>query len=432
MFSFSEINSEQKKPLDYKIEKAIEAIYKGFEKSRHQTAIAFSGGKDSTVLWHIIRTYFPDKRPYIIFGNTGIEFPESLKFARDLGERWGGKYFREAQPDKLEKDGLKYQAQQEVLRYFEETWQLGKILKEDGKLKSTEILDRLCPKKLYADFTRRRLIWKKGMVKNYWWCVDQYGYPILGKAASKLTARRINIDCFLKYSHTTSEKDELKEYYGLLRQVKMSNHCCSILKKEPFEKMHEALDVDVIFKGLMAEESRMRRINFATRGYLFESSRPYLENDPFYHCNPLSIWTDADIWEYIRRFQVPYSPLYDIEYQDKNGATCKIKRNGCIACATDIAFKNNHLAALRQTHPHAWKTFMQRGLGAELMKLQQYQSNGLLNLLNVYEDVETALQMRPCAFDEIGRHINQTKLTQGGYDAELQGETDQLTWDDVL
>lgn len=58
---FKEIIEEQKKPLPCKIEKAVEAIRKGFSLSKHHTALAFSSGKDSTVLWHLIRTYCPEQ-----------------------------------------------------------------------------------------------------------------------------------------------------------------------------------------------------------------------------------------------------------------------------------------------------------------------------------------------------------------------------------
>lgn len=98
--SYKQLAKEQKKQLDYKIEKAVEAIGEGFKASKHRAAIAFSGGKDSTALWHLIRTYFPDKHPAIIFGNTGVEYPESLLFARKLGKEWGGDDFYEARPQK--------------------------------------------------------------------------------------------------------------------------------------------------------------------------------------------------------------------------------------------------------------------------------------------------------------------------------------------
>jgi 3'-phosphoadenosine 5'-phosphosulfate sulfotransferase (PAPS reductase)/FAD synthetase len=413
--SFSEISKEQKKDLDYKIEVAAREIERGFSVSKHHAAIAFSGGKDSTVLWHLIRTYFPDKQYYIIFGNTGVEFPESLKFARKLGEEWGGEDFYEAQPEKLKADELKYQAQKEVLEWVEKTGQLDKVLKADGKLKATKTLQKICPPEMMEDFRDRNLIWRKGTQKNYFWCVDQYGYPILGKALSgKLTARRINIDCFLKYSNSASEDEELLEYYELLKEVKISNHCCAILKKEPSERLQAELNVDVIFKGLMASESQMRNLNFATRGYLFKSSRKHCGD--FYHCQPLAIWTDDDIWEYIHRYNVPYSPLYDIEYEDEKGNTVKIKRNGCVGCATDIAFKNNHMAALRKTHPKLWQGYMLKtGLGDEIMKLHKVKGNKI-SKMDYFKNSEQLAEVSPCAFDDI--NIAQTQLTLSEYDSE--------------
>lgn len=236
-FTFKEVIEEQKKPLEYKIQKAVEAIDEAFQLSKSAVGVAFSGGKDSTVLWHLIRTHFPDARYHVIFGNTTVEFPESLKFARELGQKWANDHveFHEVLPGRLEEDGLKYEAQKEVLEWLVETGNIGEVLKEDGKLKSTAALEKQATPEMWEDFERRKLVWKKGTMKSFNWCVDQYGYPILGKAASKLTARRINIDCFLRFSKSESEKPETLEYYELIRHVKTSNHCCAILKKEPSE-----------------------------------------------------------------------------------------------------------------------------------------------------------------------------------------------------
>lgn len=418
VYTFKEIIEEQKKPLDYKIEKAVEVIRKALEISKGAVGVAFSGGKDSTVLWHLIRTYFPDAKYHVVFGNTTVEFTESLKFARKLGEEWSSEYvqFHEVLPDRLGEDGLKYEAQKEVLEWLIQEGRIGEVLKDDGKLKSTVSLEKKAAPEMWEDFKNRGLVWKKGTLKSFNWCVDQYGYPILGKAASKLTAKRINIDCFLRFSKSDSEKEETLEYYDLIRQVKTSNHCCSILKKEPSEKKQAELGIDVIMKGLMAEESHSRLLSFATRGYIFKSHRPHAPE--FYHVSPLGIWTEADIWEYIYRFECPYSPLYDIEYTNTKGQVCHIKRNGCVGCCTDIAFKDNHMSVLRQTHPDRWEHQMKSGLGEQLMNLQKYKSNGKVNFLNIAGNVEDAMDIRPCAFDEIGERIVTDNLTLSEYDSE--------------
>ncbi|MCL2170656.1 MAG: phosphoadenosine phosphosulfate reductase family protein [Defluviitaleaceae bacterium] len=79
--TFKEIHELQRLPLALKIIYARDAIAAAFAKCQSRPAIAFSGGKDSNVLWHIIRKYFPSQAAGMaaIFGNTGVEFPESLR-----------------------------------------------------------------------------------------------------------------------------------------------------------------------------------------------------------------------------------------------------------------------------------------------------------------------------------------------------------------
>ena len=417
---FAELPDYQAWPLNRKIDRALEWIGKGFEVSRHKQAIAFSGGKDSTVLADLIVKHFPEEKPYCIFGNTGVEYPESLRFAREYGRAAFGERFFEARPGKLERDGLKYEAQREVLNWLEREGRLGEVLKDDGKLKSTEALEDAATPEMWADFRARNLVWRKGTTMSYWWCVDQYGFPILGKSASKLEAHRINIDCFMKYSASVSEKPELLEYYDLLRQVKISQHCCKLLKKEPSERLQAELDVDVIFKGLMADESRSRMVSFCTRGELFQGAhRPHLpKEDPFWHCNPLGIWTDDDIWEYIRSENVPYSSLYERTYRDRSGNERKVKRNGCFGCATGIAYEDNQMAVLRQIEPRIWERLMRGGMGEQLQNLRIARANGQLSVMDYYS-VEDLLEIRPCIFDSVDELIMKDAVPTE-YDAEVE------------
>ena len=45
--------------------------------------ISFSGGKDSTVLAHLVHDLYPDVP--MVFSNTGLEYPEIQAFARKMG-----------------------------------------------------------------------------------------------------------------------------------------------------------------------------------------------------------------------------------------------------------------------------------------------------------------------------------------------------------
>lgn len=436
-YPFAEIRELQRLPLQEKEKLAVAVLKKAFEKSKHNVAIAFSGGKDSQVVSDLIERFLPDefKKLHCIFGNTGIEFPESLKFARKYGIEHYGKRFYETKLSKLEKDELRYDFARQIVQQLEEEDALDEILKADGKLKSQEALIQAATKRGYE--LNRNNCFFEGHEKNFAYCIEQYGAPLMGKATSKLDAHRINIECFLKYSATDSKKEELKEYYDILRECKFSQHCCKLLKKEPSERLQAGLDIDVIIKGLMASESRSRLTSISTRGHIFASHRPHIKDGAFYHVSPIAMWTDDDIWDYIHKYNLEYSPLYDVEYTAEDGTTQKIKRNGCIMCGTDIQFKNNHLAILRQTHPKAWNSCMEHfGYSEQLSKLfrikksknilESFTDEGMkARMIERFGGMDRLLTAKPCVYDEYGELVDISGTGfEKEYDAEILIEED--------
>ena len=436
-YSFAEIIELQKQSLDEKIKLSVEALTEAFKLSNHTIALAFSGGKDSEVVSDLIERFLPDQfnRVHCIFGNTGIEFPESLKFARKYGKEHYGERFHETKLSELEEDELRYDFAREIVAQLEEESALGEILKRDGKLKSQKALIKAAKKRGYT--LDKHNCFFKGHIKNFCYCIEQYGAPLLGKATSKLDAHRINIECFLKYSSSDSEKKELGEYYDVLRDCKFSQHCCKLLKKEPSEIMQAELNVDVIIKGLMAAESHTRMTSISVRGHIFASHRDHIKDGPFYHVSPIAMWNDDDVWEYIHRYKLDYSPLYDVTYKAEDGSTQHIKRNGCIMCGTDIQFKDNHLSILRQTHPKAWDSCMNHfGYADQLYQLFRAKKN--INILNAYTDDGTRARMierfggmkrllndRPCAYDDFGELVDLTGTgLENEYDAEVLMQED--------
>lgn len=94
-YSYSELQALQALELDAKIQWAKERITRALEQL-DRPSVAFSAGKDSTVLLHLIRQFRPDVTT--IYGNTTIEFPECVKFARWLRDEWQLNYY-EAKPE---------------------------------------------------------------------------------------------------------------------------------------------------------------------------------------------------------------------------------------------------------------------------------------------------------------------------------------------
>lgn len=433
-YTFHEVHDLQNLPLDAKIDISVEVLRQAFALSRHNVALAFSGGKDSEVVADLCERFVPEcfSRMLCIFGNTGIEFPESLRFAREYGRLHFGDRFHETELSRLEEDELKYDFARQIVSELEDEGALSEILKPDGKLKGQKALVAAAVKRGYT--LDHRNCYFKGERKNFAYCVKQYGAPLLGKSASRLDAHRINIECFLKYSDTATEKNETREYYDVLRECKFSQHCCKLLKKEPSERKQAELMVDVIVKGLMASESRARLTSIATRGHIFESHRAHINNGKggFFHVNPIALWTDDDIWDYIHRYHLEYSPLYEMTYTAEDGSIQHIKRNGCIMCGTDIQFKDNHLSVLRQTHPKAYKSCMETfGYRDELYKLFRLKKSK--NILDSFLDDGTRARMIerfgstdrifdivPCAFDDFGELVDITGSgIENEYDAEI-------------
>ena len=69
----------QSLPLEIKIRMTKERIRQWYEYWDGQVYISFSGGKDSTVLKHIVDSMYDDVPA--VFVNTGLEYPEIQKFA---------------------------------------------------------------------------------------------------------------------------------------------------------------------------------------------------------------------------------------------------------------------------------------------------------------------------------------------------------------
>ena len=110
-----ELRRLQRKPYSWKVDHALDVIREFVEhEGENGVYVSFSGGKDSLVLLHLVRSIYPDVPA--VFANTGIEFPEQVKFVRtfqNVTEVYPKKHF----PKIIKEDGIVYPSK-EVAMYI--------------------------------------------------------------------------------------------------------------------------------------------------------------------------------------------------------------------------------------------------------------------------------------------------------------------------
>jgi phosphoadenosine phosphosulfate reductase len=93
--------------------------------------------------------------------------------------------------------------------------------------------------------------------------------------------------------------------------VELRRGCCHIRKVEPLKRA---------LSGKRAWITGMRRDQSVTRHGLEVSF--FDANTGLQKFNPLLDWTNAEVWEYIKRFDVPYNKLHDSFYPSIGCAPC--------------------------------------------------------------------------------------------------------------
>lgn len=271
--------------LETKIMLTKQRIHQWYELNAGRVYVAFSGGKDSTVLLHLVRSLYPDVPA--VFYNTGCEFPEILKFVRQ-----------------------------------------------------TENVVYLRPK------------------MNIKQVLDKYGYPVISKEVSDSIYRirngcesSKNLRLYGKLNERTGNINrKMSEKYRYLIEApfKISDKCCDVMKKYPAKKYEKETGRLPII-GVMASESRRRKDTYIRYGCNVEGSSS----------KPMAFWLEKDIWDYIHKFNVPYSTIYDLGYT----------RTGCFPCIFGIQHEgqNNRYRRMLKTHPKLYNYCINTlGFGAVL------------------------------------------------------------------
>ena len=245
---------------------AMQRIRQFYNRFYGKVYISFSGGRDSTVLLHLVRREYPNVKG--VFINTGNEFPEIIQFVK----------------------------------------------------------------------TKKNIEWIRPKM-NIKRVIEKYGYPVI----SKEQAQYIN-----EAKTTKSKKLYNKRVYGdgsgsgmisnkymymLKSDFNITAKCCDILKKNPIKQFEKKSGL-YGFIGTMADNSRLRKQAYIRKGCNnYDNKRPL--------SRPLSIFTESDIKNYIKNYDLSVSEIYKKGYNN----------TGCMICMFGDAKK---MQKLYETHPKIW------------------------------------------------------------------------------
>ncbi len=204
---------------------------------------------------------------------------------------------------------------------------------------------------------------------NFRKVIEKYGYPIISKEVSKRVSEYPNAEkkgkltnslAFQEFngirkSSTGKSSYNKKKYKFLLdADFQISHKCCDIMKKKPAKKYEKETSLTPI-TAVMACESENRKTAWLKTGCnAYDSVRPISQ--------PMSFWTEQDVLEYLKKYNVPYAPVYGEIIQDEDGKlhTTGCDRTGCVFCGFGCHLEKepNRFQRLKVTHPKLWEYCM--------------------------------------------------------------------------
>lgn len=184
-----------------------------------------------------------------------------------------------------------------------------------------------------------------GKVWTFKKVVETYGYPMFSKRIS---------NAIRTYRHARSPrtKANAEEYinrnfkkYDKYKNLPISDKCCDKLKKEPLRRKAKELGLECAILGILASESYQREKDWLEYGCNVFYKRKDNQS------RPLSFWTNDDILEYIKRYNIQIPKLYEMGYT----------RNGCMFCGFGVQLEpdgHNRYQKLKETHPAQYNYFL--------------------------------------------------------------------------
>lgn len=168
-----------------------------------------------------------------------------------------------------------------------------------------------------------------------------------------------------------------------------SEECCKFIKHLSFYKLIAENNYNINISGIRADESRAR-----SQAGLRDGSVYYAKSWNMIRVNPILHFTDSYVWEYIKKYNVPYSEIYDMKlyYEDvydniepeDEGKIYYSPRTGCWSCMVNSS--RGYLQWLKKfKEPLYWHLMKDRGLAKTLFIMNAHKLG-----IDVPKEVKTA------------------------------------------
>ena len=308
------LRQKQGLPLEGKIILAQQRIREWYDHWDGQVYISFSGGKDSTVLMHLVKDMYPDVPA--VFVDTGLEYPEVRKFATERADV--------------------------VLR---PAMRFDQVIKTYGyPVISKEVAHAVrCVKKI------------GGKSKDYY--MLRFNGQLLSKDGAKSS---FNIE---------------KWRFLLDADFPISSQCCDVMKKAPIKAYAKETGRKAII-GTMADESRLRMVKYLQFGCnAYDSKEPtskplsvWLEQDILQYIKRNGLEIASVYGDIVERDQLQGQMRMFPDQWDEL-ATTGVSRTGCMFCMFGAQCEKapNRFQRMKETHPRQYaycmKPVEEGGLG---------------------------------------------------------------------
>ncbi len=133
-------------------------------------------------------------------------------------------------------------------------------------------------------------------------------YTLMGKVEQHYDTKPV---VFFPKHEAVEDYVRSKGINAFYKSIELRKACCGMRKVEPLKRALHGKDAWVT--GMRAEQAN-------TRASL--PTQEFDEGNQLEKFNPLSDWTEKEVWAYIRLFNVPYNNLHDQFYPSIGCAPC--------------------------------------------------------------------------------------------------------------